>query len=61
MEQVKSVKYLEVVIDNMLPWKNRIKYINHKTDRGIGIIKNQDIIYKKKLYNETLQETFTMP
>ena len=39
IEQIKSVKYLEVALDNQMKWKDDIGHISSKVSRAIGMIK----------------------
>ena len=45
IEQKKSVKYLGVILDNQMKWKDHISLISSKVSRAFGMIK-----YAKKYY-----------
>ena len=50
LSEVKKTKFLGVIIDNKLTWKEHITYICCKIRRGIGILlKARNVLYKKKL------------
>jgi len=50
IEQVNHTKFLGVIIDQNISWKNHIAYISGKVAKGIGIIKKA----RKYLNKETL-------
>ena len=40
IRRVKSVKYLELIVDDTLTWDKRVDYISTKISKNIGIIKH---------------------
>ena len=44
VERVESIKFLGVLLDENLPWKDRIKYIENKVAKNIGLL------YRAKLF-----------
>ena len=44
VERVESIKFLGVLLDENLPWKYRIKYIENKVAKNIGLL------YRAKLF-----------
>ena len=44
VERVGSIKFLEVLLDEHLSWKEHIRYIENKVGKGIGLL------YKAKLF-----------
>ena len=60
LSEVKKTKFLGVVIDNKLSWKDHVNYISGKIARGIGIlIKARAFINKDALV--TLYYSFIYP
>ena len=60
LSEVKKTKFLGVVIDNKLSWKDHVNYISGKIARGIGIlIKARKFINKDALV--TLYYSFIYP
>jgi len=60
IETVVKTKFLGVIIDNKLTWKEHINYICNKISKGIGIIKKvRDILSKDTLLG--LYYTFIYP
>ena len=39
VRHVRCVKYLSIIVDDTLTWKEHIEYISVKIKRGIGILK----------------------
>ena len=46
VERVESVKFLGVLLDENVSWKNHIKYIENKVAKNIGLL------YRAKLFSE---------
>ena len=60
LPEVKKTKFLGVIIDNKLTWKEHITYICCKIRRGIGILlKARNVLYKKTMI--TLYYSFIYP
>ena len=52
IEETTKTKFLGVIIDNKLTWKDHIMYISGKISRGMGIIiKSRKLLYKQTLLN----------
>ena len=52
IEETTKTKFLGVIIDNKLTWKDHIMYISGKISRGMGIIiKSRKVLYKQTLLN----------
>ena len=52
IEETTKTKFLGVIIDNKLTWKDHIMYISGKISRGMGIIiKSRKFLYKQTLLN----------
>ena len=57
IEEVKKTKFLGVIIDNKLSWKDHVAHVASKVSRGLGmIIKARNYLNKKGLI--TLYYTF---
>jgi len=60
IETVNKTKFLGVIIDNKLSWKEHITYICNKISKGIGIVRKvKDLLNKQTLL--TLYYTFIYP
>jgi len=60
IETVSQTKFLGVIIDNKLSWKEHISYISNKISKGIGVIRKvKDLLNKDTL--RTLYYTFIYP
>ena len=60
VERVTKTKFLGVVLDELLTWKDHIKYIKGKISRGVGIIcKARRVLPQKSLI--TLYNSFVHP
>ena len=60
IETVSKTKFLGVIIDNNLQWKDHINYLCNKISKGIGIIRKvRDVLNKDTLIN--LYYTFIYP
>ena len=40
LEVVSKIKYLEVLLDNSLNWKDQVRAVSLKVSRGLGILKH---------------------
>ena len=56
----KTAKFLGVIIDENLSWKNHINYIEGKIAKNIGIIKRVKYCLSEKTMN-TLYNTLVLP
>ena len=60
IEEVKKTKFLGVIIDNKLSWKDHVAHVASKVSRGMGmIIKARNYLNRKSLL--TLYYTFVYP
>ena len=60
IEEVKKTKFLGVIIDNKLSWKDHVAHVASKVSRGMGmIIKTRNYLNRKSLL--TLHYTFVYP
>ena len=60
IEEVKKTKFLGVIIDNKLTWKDHVAHVASKVSRGMGmIIKTRNYLNRKGLL--TLYYTFVYP
>ena len=48
LERVQCTKFLGIIIDDGLKWKNHISYIKNKIAKGFGIILRARNIFNKK-------------
>ena len=42
LEVVSKIKYLEVLLDNSLNWKDQVRAVSSKVSRGLGILKHAE-------------------
>ena len=47
MKRVESIKFLGVLLDENLSWKDHIKYIENKVAKNIGLF---GLLYRAKLF-----------
>ena len=47
VERVKSIKFLSVLLDENLSWKDHIKYIEHKVAKSIGLLHRAKLFLDK--------------
>ena len=60
IDEVKNTKFLGVIIDNKLTWKDHINYVAGKVSRAIGmIVKAKKYLRKEALL--TLYYSFVYP
>ena len=60
IEEVKKTKFLGVIIDNKLTWKDHVAHVASKVSRGMGVItKARNYLNRKGLL--TLYYTFVYP
>ena len=60
IEEVKKTKFLGVIIDNKLSWKDHVAHVASKVSRGMGVIlKARNYLNRKSLL--TLYYTFVYP
>ena len=60
LTEVKSIKYLGLIIDNKLKWIDHISHVKNKISRGIGIIRKAKAFVNKKCLHD-LYYSFIYP